>query len=136
MAEQRRRFLRRRQTYLVWLLMDLTLNAYERFRMVHPGRGKVTAADLQAVTPDISPEDNGSLASAAGSLVGSLEGVQRLLGGGEAFRAMSLRLFAKFVGETLGQDEVDAVLEEGAAEMAKRESGRGNNLPGSPKLPG
>jgi hypothetical protein len=34
---------------------------------------------------------------------------------------MSLRLFAKFVGETLGQDEVDAVLMEGAAEMAKRE---------------
>src|SRR5699024_10065853 len=36
MAEQRRRFLRRRQAYLVWLLTDLTLNAYARYRIVNP----------------------------------------------------------------------------------------------------
>lgn len=113
MAEQRRRFLRRRQAYLVWLLTDLTLNAYARYRAVNPGKARITAADIQATTPDISPEDNQSLASAAVALANSLEGMARLVGKGPTFRAMALRLFVKFVGEPLGQAEAASILAEG-----------------------
>jgi hypothetical protein len=113
MAEQRRRFLRRRQAYLVWLLIDLTLHAYARYRVVNPGKARVTAVDIQATTPDISPEDNQSLASAAVALANSLEGMARLVGQGPTFRSMALRLFMKFIGETVGQAEMEQMLTEG-----------------------
>lgn len=128
MAEQRRRFLRRRQSYLVWMLTDLTYQAYSRWRCATNYRQQAKISDITAVTPDISPEDNASLASAASALTASLEGMQRILGGGPSFRAMALRLFAKFVGETLGSAEVAAVLAEGAishteTQRAQREEG-------------
>jgi hypothetical protein len=116
MAEQRRRFLRRRQAYLVWLLIDLTLHAYARYRVVNPGKAQITAADIQATTPDISPEDNQSLASAAVALANSLEGMARLVGRGPTFRAMALRLFIKFIGESVSQGEVEQMLAEGEEE--------------------
>ncbi len=113
MAEQRRRFLRRRQAYLVWLLTDLTLHAYARYRQVNPGKARLRAADIRATAPDISPEDNQSLARAAAALAASLEGMARLVGHGPRMRAMALRLFIKFVGENVDQTEVDAILAEG-----------------------
>jgi hypothetical protein len=113
MAEQRRRFLRRRQSYLVWLLTDLTLRAYERYRLVNPGKARANAADLQATTPDISPEDNQSLAAAAATLANSLEAMARVIGQGPAFRALALRLFVKFTGEPLAQEEAERILAEG-----------------------
>ena len=113
MAEQRRRFLRRRQAYLVWLLVDLTLHAYARYRVVNPSKARATVDDLRATTPDISPEDNQSLASAAVALANSLQGMARLVGRGPTFRAMALRLFVKFIGETVSQGEVAQMLAEG-----------------------
>ena len=121
MAEQRRRFLRRRQSYLVWLLTDLTLNAYARYRLVNPSKAKVSAADIQAVTPDISPEDNQALASAAGALASALQGMATLVGDGPTFRAMALRTFIKFLGENVGQAEVEAMLAEGG--VSRRDTG-------------
>lgn len=126
MAEQRRRFLRRRQAYLVWMLTDLTYRAYERWRPVTANRQRAKMSDITAITPDISPEDNQSLASAASALTGSLEGMQRILGGGASFRAMALRLFAKFVGESLGQAESAAVLAEGAVEREREKGPEGS----------
>jgi hypothetical protein len=103
------------------MLTDLTLNAYARYRVANPGKAQLHAAELQAVTPDISPEDNQSLATAAVALANSLEGMARLIGKGPAFRAMALRLFIKFIGESVGQAEVDAILAEG--ERMKDEGG-------------
>lgn len=120
MAEQRRRFLRRRQAYLVWLLTDLTQQAYERYRAVNPNKTRVVATDLQATTPDISPEDNQNLANAAVSLANSLEGMARLVGNGPAFRSMALRLFIKFIGESVGHAEVEQILAQGSAEAEQR----------------
>jgi hypothetical protein len=112
MAEQRRRFLRRRQAYLVWLLVDLTLQAYARYRVVNPGKGQVRAADIQAITPDISPEDNQSLAGAASALAGALQGMVKVVGDGPSYRAMALRLFIKFLGEPVAEAEIEQILEE------------------------
>lgn len=123
MAEQRRRFLRRRQAYLVWLLTDLTFRAYERWRGGGSGapraRQLVTMADILAVAPDISPEDNNELASAASSLTNSLNGMASLIGAGPAYRSMALRLYSKFLGEALDEDEARQMLAEGEAERAE-----------------
>lgn len=119
MAEQRRRFLRRRQAYLVWMLSDLTLHAYERYRLVNPGKARASATDLRATAPDISPEDNQSLAAAASALTTSLETMARVIGSGPSFRSMALRLFVKFVGESVGQAEVEEMLAEGARQNAQ-----------------
>jgi hypothetical protein len=119
MAEQRRRFLRRRQAYLVWLLSDLTLRAYERWRMVKPNSQRVRLGDIVAVTPDISPEDNEALATAARSLTGSLQEMVAIVGGGATFRAMALRLFVKFVGESIDDQEAAAILAEGEVERQR-----------------
>jgi hypothetical protein len=125
MAEQRRRFLRRRQAYLVWMLGDLTLHAYERYRLVNPGKARASAADLRTTAPDISPEDNQSLAAAASALTTSLETMARVIGSGPSFRSMALRLFVKFVGETVGEAEVEGMLAEGTQQSAQPETQAG-----------
>lgn len=125
MAEQRRRFLRRRQAYLVWLLIDLTWRAFERWRQVTGLRQSARVGDITAVTPDISPEDNGNLASAARALTDSLEGMARLIGSGPSFRSLALRLFVKFVGESLGAAETALILSEGEKENVTRPDAQG-----------
>jgi hypothetical protein len=114
MAELRRRFLRRRQTYLAWMLCDLVVHAFGRWATATGHRGRtITHADLIALTPDISPEDNQELAAAAAQLTGSLDTLAGLVGEGPAYRRMALRLFGKFVGESLGDREFEAILQEG-----------------------
>ncbi len=120
MAEQRRRFLRRRQAYLAHMLTELTLTAWNRYAAV---RGlqtpTVTEMDIVAITPDISPEDNVDLATAAVHLTGALTELAEITapGGhpGPAYRKVALRLFAKFAGEQLSDAEISAILEEGEA---------------------
>jgi hypothetical protein len=59
------------------------------------------------------------LASAAVALADSLEGMARLVGKGPTFRAMALRLFVKFIGETVGEREVEQILAEGVVGNAQ-----------------
>lgn len=113
MAEQRRRFLRRRQSYLAWLLTDLTLHAYARYRTVTGAGQRATHADIGAITPDISPEDNQALARAGHDLTAALQGLATITGQGESYRRMALRVFTKFLGEPLSDAEFAAILAEG-----------------------
>lgn len=147
MAEQRRRFLRRRQAYLVYVLTQLTLEAWRRYegagRKAEPGepsgpplgpensrsamhpegaRHIVTAADIQAITPDISPEDNRDLAAAAQQLSAGLAQLAELTGSGPALRKVALRMFAKFAGETLTEREIETILSEGERQGGRCES--------------
>ena len=125
MAEQRRRFLRRRQAYLVYMLTQITLEAWRRYVTSHEGqrgahegrpyRRTVTAADMQAITPDISPEDNRDLAAAAQQLGEGLAQLAQLTGSGPTLRKVALRMFAKFAGETLPEQEIETILREGDA---------------------
>lgn len=114
MAELRRRFLRRRQAYLAWMLADLALHAYARWAAVTGYRGRaMTHADVTVITPDISPDDNQELATAAERLASSLQTLAGLVGDSPAYRRMALRLFAKFVGEPLSAQEFETILQEG-----------------------
>lgn len=117
MAEQRRRFLRRRQTYLAWLLADLVVQAYGRYQAARgDSEPALTHAAIRVMTPDISPEDNQALATAAQQLSQALQTLAGITGEGPAYRRMALRLFAKFVGEPLGDAEFAAILQEGREE--------------------
>jgi len=114
MQEQKRRFLRRRQRYLIYILSDLVLHAFQRYRHVNQiQRRPVSMADLIAHAPDISPEDNQNLATATASLTNALATVAGLVGDSEQFRRMSLRLFSKFVGEQLPDEEFEAIITNG-----------------------
>jgi hypothetical protein len=116
MAEQRRRFLRRRQSYLVWMITDLALHAYLAGAGLPRSRYAGLVATITANAPDISPEDNQALAAAAHQLTGALQTLAAITSPagtpGPAFRKLALRLFAKFAGEVLGEQESAAILTE------------------------
>ena len=121
MAEQRRRFLRRRQSYLGWLLADLVIVAWERYATTRGlSRRAVTTADVTVDAPDISPEDNQALAGAAQALTSALLDLGTLTGESEALARLALRLFVKFTGETVSEQEFEAVVQDGARDKAQR----------------
>ena len=112
MAEMRRRFLRRRQAYVAWLLTDLVVHAYNRWgEGTRSGRRQVTHADITADMPDISVEDNRELAAAAADLARGLNDLAKLMGDGPAFRRLALRLFVKFAGEQVEAAEFEEIVE-------------------------
>ncbi|MFN8468267.1 MAG: hypothetical protein U0X20_22095 [Caldilineaceae bacterium] len=114
MTEMRRRFLRRRQAYLAWLLADLLLVAWRRYAVGNRGgRRTVTAADIAAIVPDISVEDNQKLAQAAMQLAAGLGSVAQLVGTGAAYKRMALRMFVKFAGEQISERELEQILKDG-----------------------
>lgn len=114
MQEQKRRFLRRRQRVLVQMLVNLTLEAFRRYVEVTGAPVRAVAAeDIVALTPDISPEDNASLATAAAQIVAALQGMGEIAGSNEEFRRMALRLFARFAGESITAAELDRILAKG-----------------------
>ena len=108
MTEMRRRFLRRRQAYLAWLLTDLVTVAWGRYAGQTPAH--ITPAAITPILPDISAEDNQKLAQAAMQLADGLTGIAQLVGSGPAYRKLALRLFIKFAGEQIGEDEIDEII--------------------------
>jgi hypothetical protein len=116
MTEMRRRFLRRRQAYLAWLLTDLATAAWQRYaasqHLVTPSPAHpLITADL----PDISVEDNQKLAQAAMQLAGGLGSIAQLVGSGPAYRKMALRLFIKFAGEQISEAELAEMVDDGVS---------------------
>ena len=96
---------------------DLLLVAWRRYvagerRLRH----NVTAADITAVLPDISVEDNQKLAQAAMQLASGLSTVAQLVGSGPTYRKMALRWFVKFAGEQITEGEIAQMIHEGHEE--------------------
>ena len=118
MGEQKRRFLRRRQRYIVHMLSDLIIRAYARQGGLGTRRGKkrIGIDDIIVHAPDISPEDNAELASAAHNMATALGDITDLMGNGSAMRRLVLRLFVKFAGEQLSADEFERIVEESDGE--------------------
>lgn len=119
MQEQKRRFLRRRQRFLVHMLTELALVTWRRYAliMLRPGEWRdCSAEDIVALAPDISPEDNAQLSLAAAQMVGALRGLGEITGEGAAqsvaYKRLALRLFMRFAGEPLSADELDRLVEQ------------------------
>lgn len=115
-SEQRRRFLLQRQRYFVFLLSDLLVTAYNRrthTRVKLAGGRKlsdVTVADVICKPPDISTDDNGTLAVAAKDMVTAATQLKGVVGDTPEFRQMTLKLFTKVLGETMTEKTFDAIL--------------------------
>jgi len=111
-SEQRRRFLLQRQKYFVYVLSHLIVTAYNRKNGLGLGRSytPVTISDVICKPPDISAEDNSSMSTAARDIVTSLQSLKQIVGDTDDFRRMSLRLFTKFIGESMTEKEFDAIL--------------------------
>jgi len=110
------RHLRRRQNYFVWVLTDLTHQAF----LLATRSGKWQPISTQNYkklyitnTPDISREDNGALATAGKDLAAALQtAASQLPGPSRTFAARVLTLIHKFIGEELPAADKDKIIEE------------------------
>jgi len=111
LAEQRRRFMRRRQAYFGYILADLVVHAWNRaVRLGKRSAREMTVADVEIGLPDVSPEDNVNLTLAARQLMDSLMQLKELVGDSRQFKILSLRLFLKNIAERITEEAFDKIL--------------------------
>ena len=109
--ELRRRFLLRRQRYFVYIVSDILVQAYNRQVAIKGNRfDPVDVGHVRVTPPDIAPEDNETLATAASVLTTSLTELQGMIGYTDDFKHWALKLYIKFVGENLAEEEIGALL--------------------------
>lgn len=124
MGELRWRMMTKRQHYFSHALAMVAITAYNRAVALGKVRGKpATVSMIHIVAPDISAEDNAGLASAAASIAQALGMVAKLPAGNRSLRRLVLRLVLKFAGESLGDVEMDQVLD-GESEGLEREGAK------------
>lgn len=112
MSEQRRRFLRRRQTYFGFVLSTLTVVAWNRAQEAGLVRGRaVTNSDVIMDFPDISVQDNKELADAAQAITASLAELRNVFAPSSAMKRMALRLYLKFAGEAITEADFEEIVE-------------------------
>jgi len=111
MAEQRSRFMRARQQYFGWCLASVALTAYNRAVRLGLVRGRPRVlSDVRINAPDISPSDNSDLGSGAAQVASALQSVAAQGVGGEAWRRLVVRTVLKFAGESVGEEELAAMI--------------------------
>lgn len=147
MVDIRRRFLKRRQAYFTWMLVELTLRAYQRSRTVSAAsrRDNINHIDFVIDAPDISGEDNMALAAAGRDLTIALTSLQAIMGDSPELREVSLRMFAKFVEEDIARPIAEAIVSKGEIdrtrkqgleeEKTKSEITKNKQKPAAPKAP-
>jgi hypothetical protein len=114
MGEPTARFHTERQDTLIQILYDTLTVAYHRRLAV---QGKALPAywredlQLQASALEVARADNLQLAQAARHIVGALS---EMASHGWIDDATAIQLAFKFAGETIGEDEINKILESGA----------------------
>ena len=128
MAEQRRRFLLRRQAYFAALLAELAVHAYNRSLRIRPQPAPAdpadapaparpapaqpaTYADARVIRPDISVSDNELVAKALLDLIQGIAALRSVIGDGDAFRRYALRLFVRYSEEPVSAREFERLLQ-------------------------
>jgi hypothetical protein len=112
-AEVRRRFLTQRQGYFAYLLADLIVQAFHRYVAINSLKHRrVNVADVVVAKPDIAADDNEALAKAALALTEGLTELRSLIGDSGHFKRFALRLFVKFLGESITEREFDSLIAE------------------------
>jgi hypothetical protein len=122
MSKQRHRFLRQRQDYFADMLAEVTILALKMGKLNGWSAGieDVKKTDLVIDKPDVTADDNGELATAAGGILTAITTLGTLVGDSEGLREMSLRMFAKFSGENLTDLQVKGMLTEGKADLDRK----------------
>lgn len=122
MVDIRRRFLKRRQAYFAWMLVELTLRAYERARGVRNlNRRAVSHLDFIVDSPEISGEDSLTLAAAARDVTIALTNLQELVGDSTELREVSLRLFAKMTEEEIARPLAEKIIASGEQDRSRKQ---------------
>ncbi len=123
MVDIRRRFLKRRQAYFAWMLVELTLRAYQRSRTVSTAnrRNNINHIDFIVDAPDISGEDNMALAAAARDLTIALTSMQEIMGDSTELREVAMRLFAKFAEEEIARPIAEAIVAKGEIDRTRKQ---------------
>lgn len=110
------RHLKRRQNYFVWMLCDLTWQAYEMAQKSGKWPQLTPRPYTQLFTiqqPDISRTDNAELATAGKDLATALQtAAAQLPGQSKTFAGRVLDLLHKFIGEDLPAEEKEKILNE------------------------
>jgi hypothetical protein len=107
------RRLRRRQRHLQHVVVDLCHVAYERAYALGAARRRPERSAIRVELPDISREDNESLALAAERLAGAFGGlVGALPGWSPTLAGQLLPLIFKFAGEPLEAGLMKTILDE------------------------
>lgn len=112
------RHYRRRQLYLEWILKDIVLTAYDRWRMHRTDSHRprfCTHADIEAQAPDINRNDNALLATSARDIVQMLAGLREQLSGAgipitQELNKRTVELAFRFAGEVLSGEEILTIL--------------------------
>ena len=112
------RHLLRRQKYFVFLLEDLIYQAYRRalqLGFARPLAGSDYRKLFVVSLPDISRQDNQTLASSARDFTQALTQLGGLLGGkNETFKRLALREALRFAGTPVSEDEIEQIIREGS----------------------
>ena len=107
------RHLRRRQRHLQHVVIDLCAVAYARAYALGRARRRPDRAAIRVDLPDISREDNESLALAAERLTGAFGGLMAALPGfSPTLAGQLLPLIFKFAGEPLSPGLTNMILDE------------------------
>jgi hypothetical protein len=112
------RHYRRRQLYLSWMLKDIVIIAYNRWRLYrsYSHRPRICShADIEAQTQDINRNDNAMLASSARDIVAMLGGLRDQLSSAgiqpsDELNKRTIDLAFRFAGEILSSEEIIAIL--------------------------
>ena len=115
MHDAANRHLRRRQLYLRYMLIDLAHISYSRARQAGHFRATPDRSKITALLPDISREDNATLATAARDLATAYSSLRQEItpaGPVDSFSRVMLSTISKFAGEPLSAEEVELILQE------------------------
>ena len=114
-AEQRRRFLLRRQSYFAWTLQDIITKSYNR--MVEHQNGAVTpdmkvkTSEVHIVRPDIAVEDNFNTAQALMALAESFINTRNVMGISKELSSLFLRMFLRYGEEKVSEKDFQKIID-------------------------
>ena len=110
-AENRRRFMLRRQVKFATILRAAIVECYNRSVEVGMIAGeKVSRKDIKVVRPDISTTDNELIASAAKDLMNMMAEGVGVFGITEEYKRMCLELLMRYTETELTMEQIDAIL--------------------------
>jgi hypothetical protein len=117
MQEPAERHLLRRQTYFVWMLSDITYQAYIRANQLRPEMWPLpNTADytqlFNIAAPDVSRSDNNALAQAAERLANAFDSIRSQYPQSDTLRRILLKLVLNFAGETATDETLDSIMDE------------------------
>ena len=114
-AEQRRRFLLRRQSYFAWILQDIIAKSFNRMAE-HQATVALTPdmmvkpSDIHIIRPDIAVEDNFQTAQALMAFAESAINFRNVMGESKELSTVLLRIYLRYGEEVVSEKEFKAII--------------------------